>query len=168
MRTIFIFSFIANLVLTVVVLVVGPETMAVHFGAGGEPNGWASAKANALIMTGIDVLLFALFYFMPHLMRITPDKWINLPNKDYWLKEENRARAMVTLSDQLYKLGVIMFVFMFVVGLLVLQANLSDHVRLREDLFWPPFVFIMVYTVYWTVKIFRLFRVPKEEGEIDN
>lgn len=163
MRTVFIISFIANLVLTVVVLVVGPETMAIHFGMGGEPNGWASAKANALIMTGIDVLLFASFFFVPQLMRATPDRWISLPNKDYWLKDENRGRAMTILCDQLYKLGALMFAFMFVVGLLVLQANLSEPVRLREDLFLWPFGFIIAYTLYWTVRIYLVFRVPKEE-----
>lgn len=167
MRNIFIISFIANLVLTVVVLIMGPETMAIHFGGGGVPNGWASAKANALIMTGIDVLLFASFFFVPQLMRVTPDKWVNLPNKDYWLKDENRSKAMTMLCDQLYKLGALMFVFMFSVGLLVLQANLSDPVLLREDLFWPPFIFIMLYTVYWTVKIYRIFRIPEEEPRMD-
>ncbi|MFK5923083.1 MAG: DUF1648 domain-containing protein [Verrucomicrobiota bacterium] len=162
MRNIFIISFIANLVLTVVVMFVGPETMAVHFGAGGEANGWASAKSNALIMTGVDVLLFASFFFVPQLMRVTPDRWVNLPNKDYWLKDENRSRAVMMLNEQMYKFGTLMFAFMFVVGLLVLQANLSDPVRLRGDLFWPPFVFIMLYSVYWTVRIYRIFRVPEE------
>lgn len=165
MRNFFIISFIANLVLTVVVLIGGPETMAVHFGAGGEPNGWASAKGNALFTGGTDVVLFALFFFMPQLVRITPDKWINLPNKDYWLKEGNRDRTITIVSDQLYKLGAVMFIFMFVVGLLVLQANLSDPVRLREDLSWPPLIFILLYTLYWTVGIYRVFRVPEpEEG----
>ena len=166
MRNLFIICFIANLVLTVVVLIVGPETMAVHFGGGGEPNGWASAKVNALVMTGVDGLLFAIFFYVPFLMRITPDRWVNLPNKDYWLRDGNRARAISMLCDEMYKLGVIMFAFMFIVGLLVLQANLSDPVLLREDLFWPPFIFIMVYTLYWTVSIYRIFRVPKEEGAI--
>lgn len=165
MRNVFIISFVANLVLTVVVVVVGPETMAIHFGAGGEPDGWASAKANALIMAGTDVLLFASFAFLPQLMRITPDKWINLPNKDYWLKEENRDRAVAMVGDQLFKLGAVMFAFMFVVGLLSLQANLSDPVLLREDLFWPPLVLVLAYTVYWTVGIYRMFRVPEEGGE---
>lgn len=165
MRNLFIISFIANLVLTVVVRMVGPETMAVHFGAGGEPNGWASAKVNALVMGGTDVALFALFFFMPRLMHITPDKWINLPNKDYWLKAGNRDRTITMVSDQLHKLGAAMLAFMFVVGLLVLQANLSDPVRLREDLFWPPFILIMVYSLYWTVGIYRVFRVSgPEEG----
>jgi len=165
MRTVFIISFIANLVLAVVVLILGPSTMAVHFGAGGDPNRWASANTNALFMTGIDVLLFAAFFFVPQLMRITPDRWVNLPNKDYWLRDENRGKMEAILSDQLYKYGTLMFAFMFVVGLLVLQANLSDPVRLRGDLFWWPFGFIMAYTVYWVVKIYTVFRVPKEDRD---
>ncbi len=162
MRKIFIISFIANLVLIVAVLFVGPETMAIHFGAGGEPNGWASAGTNALIMTGVDMVLFVAFFFAPGLMRVTPDRWVNLPNKDYWLQDENRAKSMTMLCEQLYKLGALMFAFIFVVGLLVLQANMSDPVLLREDLFWPPFIFIMLYSVYWTVRVYRIFRVPKE------
>ncbi len=116
-------------------------------------------------MTGVDVLLFASLFFSPWLIRVTPDKWINLPNKEYWLKTENRGKAMAMLSTELYKFGVLIFTFMFVVGLLVLQANLSDPVLLRGDLFWPPFVFIMIYSVYWTVRIYWIFRVPEEGGE---
>ena len=167
MRNIFIISFIANLILTIVVLIMGPETMAIHFGGGGEPNGWASVRANALIMIGMDALLFVIFFSVPFLMSVTPDRWINLPNKDYWLRDENRPRAMSMLRDEMYKLGTLMFVFMFVVGLLVLQANLSDPVRLREGLFWPPFVLFMAYTDYWTVGIYRIFRVPKEGASDD-
>ncbi len=163
MRNIFIISFIANLILTVIVMILGPETMAVHFGMGGEPNGWASAKSNALVMTGIDVLLFVSFFFVPQLMRITPDRWVNLPNKDYWLKDENRGKMETLLYGEIYKFGAIIFAFMFVVGLLVLQANFSDPVQLNESLFWPPFIFIMVYSLYWTVRIYRVFRIPKNE-----
>lgn len=162
MRNLFIICFIANLVLTVVVMVLSPTNMAIHFGAGGEPNGWASAKVNALIMTGIDVLLFSIFFFMPQLIRLTPDRLVNIPNKDYWLRDENRGRMEDILASELYKYGTTMFVFMFVVGLLVLQANLSDPVQLREDLFWPPFIGIMVYSMYWTVRMFMVFRVPEE------
>jgi len=163
MRKLFIISFIANLVLTVVVMFMAPTNMAVHFGAGGEPNGWSTPGMNALVMTGVEVMLFAIFFFVSRLLRITPDRWISLPNKDYWLKDENRGRMEAILSDELHKYGALMFVFMFVVGLLTLQANLSDPVQLREDLFWPPFICIMAYSLYWTVRMFWIFRVPKGE-----
>ncbi len=163
MRTAFIISFVVNLILTVVALVSCPSNVAIHFGAGGEPNGWAPAYVNALIMSGIDVLIFASFFFTPHLIRITPPRWINLPNKQYWLKEENRGKMESMLTSHLYQFGTLTFIFMLIVGLLALQANLSDPVRFREDLFWWPFGLYMAYIAYWTVKIMLVFRVPKEE-----
>ncbi|MFC1497726.1 DUF1648 domain-containing protein [Verrucomicrobiota bacterium] len=163
MRTIFIISFAVNLILTVVTLVLHPSDVAIHFGAGGEPNGWAPAYVNALIMSGVNVLILASFLFTPQLLRITPTRWINLPNKEYWLKEENRGRTESMLATQLYQFGTLTFMFMFIMGLLSLQANLSDPVRLRENLFWWPFGFYIAYTVYWTVKLMLMFRVPKEE-----
>jgi len=163
MRTVFILAFAANLVLAVISLVLSPSTVAIHFGFGGEPDGWAPAYVSALIIAGANGLLFLLLYFVPHLLRKTPARWINLPNKAYWLKEENKQRMVLLLSGMLFRFGTATFVFMFVVGLLSLQANLSDPVRLREDIFWWPLGMYMAYAVYWAVKIMRVFRVPREK-----
>ncbi|NQU41388.1 MAG: DUF1648 domain-containing protein [Lentisphaerae bacterium] len=161
MRTLFIVSFGLNLILTVVALALCPSNVAIHFGAGGEPNGWAPAYVNALIMTGVDLLIFASFFFTPHLLRITPSRWINLPNKEYWLKDENKAKMESMLTAHMYQFGTLTLVFMFLVGLLALQANVADPIRFREDLFWWPFWLYMSYTAYWTVKLVRAFRVPE-------
>ena len=163
MRIVFIISFVINVILAVVALVLCPGNVASHFGAGGDPNGWAPAYVNALIMTGVNLLIFVSFFFTPHLIRITPSRWINLPNKEYWLREENKKRMESMLTAHMYPFGTLTFVFMFLVGLLALQANLSNPIRLREDLFWWPFGFYMAYTAYWTIKIMLVFRVPKEE-----
>lgn len=162
MRIVFVISLVANLVLTGVTLTVGPSRMVIHFGADGTPNGWASNTANALIMTAINVVLFVSFYFAPYLMRITPTRWISLPNKDYWMRDENRGRMEATMNRHLFDFGTLTFVFMFIVGLLVLRANMANPVRLREDLFWWPFGLYMAYTAYWTVKVLLAFRVPKD------
>jgi hypothetical protein len=136
--------------------------VAIHFGAGGEPNAWAPAYVDALIMSGVNVLIFMSFFFAPHLIRITPARWINLPNKAYWLKEENRDRMESILTAHLYQFGILTFAFLFLLALLALQANLSEPVRFREDLFWWPFGLYMAYAAYWTLKTMFAFRVPKE------
>jgi len=164
MRNVFLISFAMNILLTVVTLVIGPSEVAIHFGPGGEPNGWASATVNALIMSGVNLLMFASFFFAPHLMRVTPAKWINLPNKDYWLRPENRERMESILMRHLYVFGTLTFAFLFVIGILVLDANLSQPAHLREDFFWWPFGLYMAYTAYWCVKIFLDFRIPKDEA----
>lgn len=163
MRTAFTISFVVNVILVVVAFVMCPSDVAIHFGSGGKPDGWAPAHVNALIMLGVHVLIFVSFYFTPRLIRITPPRWINLPNKQYWLKEENKGRMESMFTSKLHEFGTLTFIFMFIVGLLALQANLSNPVRFREELFWWPFGLYMAYTAYWTAKVTLVFRVPKEE-----
>jgi hypothetical protein len=159
-RSAFIVSFAVNMILVVVALAMSPREVAIHFGVGGKPDGWAPAYVHALVMSGIHILIFASFFFVPNLLRTTPDRWISLPNREHWLKDENRGRMESILTVQLYQFGTSTLVFMFVVGLLVLHANLSNPVRLREDLFWWAVGFYLAYTAYWTLKTMLAFRKP--------
>ena len=161
MRSLMTIGLVANLVLAAVSLILAPGTVAVHFGAGGEPDGWGSANANALFMAGINLLLFGMFYFMPRLVRVTPQRWVNLPNKDYWFREENKARMMSALTAYLDEFGFVMFAFLFLVGLLAMQANLSQPVHLREDLMWWALGLLLVYTAWWLTRFMRAFRIPR-------
>jgi hypothetical protein len=160
MRIAFLVSFAANLMLAAVSPLIAPGTIAIHFGRGGEPNGWAPAYVNALIMAGVNVLLFLVTVFSPRLIRMTPARWINLPHKEYWLKDENRGRAEALLSWQLLGFGTAMFAFLFVLGVLMLDANLSNPVRLHEGPFWWAFGLLMAYTVYWSIHCMRVFQIP--------
>ena len=162
MRTTFIISFVGNLIFIVGVWIFGPSRVAMHFGPGGEPGNWAPACVNALIMSGVLLLLFVPIFFAPRLIRIAP-RWLNGPNKDYWLREENRDRMEAMLTARMYRFGTVTFVFIFLVGLLALQANLSTPVRFREDLFWWPFGVYMAYMAYWTVEIMLAFRVRRRQ-----
>jgi formate-dependent nitrite reductase membrane component NrfD len=84
-----------------------------------------------------------------------PEKWISLPNKDYWLRQENRAELETRFTALMHEFGLVMFVFLFVVGLLTLDANLSQPVRLNEALFLTVFGAYMLYVAYWLVKLVR-------------
>lgn len=162
MRTALIFGYVANLLLSGVALWLSPDRVAIHFGSGGEPNGWAPSYVNALIMGGVNTLLFLALFFTPRLIAGMPVRWISLPHKDYWLNDENRPATVALLSEQQYRFGTAMFAFLFLVGGLTLAANLSTPVRLREDIFWWAFGLIMTYTAYWTIRLMWKFRLPKE------
>ena len=55
----------------------------------------------------------------------------------------------------MHEFGLVLFVFLFVVGLLTLDANLSQPVRLNEALFLTVFVAYMLYVAYWLLKLVR-------------
>ena len=161
MRTVLIIIFLANVILMVVSLLVLPSEVAVHFGWNGIPDSWASKEFNALMFLGIDLLLFIVIIAAPSLSLGLSPKWFSLPNKNYWLQEENRVVAQKKLAPLMTEFGIALFTFLFFVGLLTLVANLAGPVRLNESIFFPIFIAFMLYTGYWCVKLVRVFRIPK-------
>jgi uncharacterized membrane protein len=158
----FILVFIANVVLSLVSLILLPSRVAIHFGPGGMANNWALSYVNTLFFIGTNTFLFFLLYFTPRLVFMFPSKWINLPNKDYWLRVENRARTVAIFSSLMWEFGIALFLFLFVVELLAIEANLSQPVRLNEKLFLSALIIFLLYTGYWCIRLFRAFRLPKE------
>jgi len=164
MRTLFILLFIANVAVTLISLAVLPHRVAIHFGIDGLPNGWAPNYVNAILMSSVHLLILFSIYFSPSLAFLLPAKWINLPNKEYWLMPVNRSRALEMLRGLLWRFGIAIFLFFLVIGLLAIQANMAKPVRLNEAIFLPAFGAFVVYVVYWTIVFYRAFRL-NGEGE---
>jgi uncharacterized membrane protein len=161
MRRLLIAAFAANLILTLIALLVLPDQAAIHFRSGGEPDAWASKWTNALIFLLIQMPLFALFISVGRLTLNMPARLLSLPNKDYWLKPENRAELEARFGALMEEFGFVLFVFLFAVGLLALDANLSEPVRLNEPVFLACFVAFMLYVPFWLVKVFRRLKVRR-------
>lgn len=102
MRTAFILTFVANLLLLAVSVGISPERVAIHFGSGGDPDNWASLHINALIMAGVHALVFFSLFFSTKLTRIFSRKYINIPNKSYWIQDENWGEAETILTKEMY------------------------------------------------------------------
>lgn len=162
MRIFFLIALAANIILTLVSWVILPDNVAIHFGSNGMPDGWAPVWFHVLAFLGIQLLLFVTIYFGSDLSLGLHSRWVNLPNKDYWLREENLPKTQEMVASTMLEFGTALMLFLFVVGILTIKANLSDPVRLSNEFFWPSFVLFMAFVVYWCVKLLYLFRVPKE------
>jgi len=160
MRKALLLVFAANLILTAVSLALLPDQVAIHFGGGGRPDSWASKEFNAAIFLVLEVPFFLLFYFAPVLTLGVSKKYLNLPNKDYWLQGENQPLFQRKFGFYMAEFGVAIFVFFFCINLLALRANLSDPVLLEYRIFMVVFVAFMSYTLWWLVRLVRGFRVP--------
>jgi len=64
------------------------------------------------------------------------------------------------IGARMWEFGAALFLFLFVVEALAIKANLSDPVRLNETVFWGALFLFLLYTVYWSIRMFRAFRVP--------
>ena len=77
MRTAFIASFLANVLLALLSLLILPERVAIHFGLGGLPDSWASNLNSTLLMLGVHALVFVSLYFSPKLLATMPSRCIS-------------------------------------------------------------------------------------------
>ena len=164
MRTVFCVVFIANVLLWLVSLVVLPDQVAVHFGRGGVPDSWASREWNALVFVLLEAPLFLLLWYAPSLPLGFPPRFVSLPNKEYWLREENQPAFKQKMQHLMAQFGTAFFLFFFYIGVLTVQANLSQPVRLNERAFLPVLVLFLAYTVVWSIGLIRSFRVPDDGG----
>jgi uncharacterized membrane protein len=167
MRAGFILVFIANVVLSLISLILLPSRVAIHFGLGGMGDNWVSSYVYTLFFIGTNMFLFLSLYFTAGLVFMFPTKWINLPNKDYWLRLENKAHTMAIFSSLMWEFGIALFLFLFVVELLAIEANLSRPVRINEKFLFSALILFLLYTVYWCIKLFRSFRLPREMGSVN-
>ncbi len=142
-------------------MLVGPDNVAIHFNLRGEPDDWAPAHISALIMAGSCTLVFVIFFFIPYLIHKIPPRFINVPNKEYWMKPENKSKMYAMLSESCFKFGIATLTFFFFMELLALKANLEKPVHLLEDFFYWIFGFYMAYTLFWTVRIIQIFRIEE-------
>jgi len=161
MRMVFIGVFAVNVVATLVSLAVLPDRIAIHFGVNGLADGWAPSSVNALLMTGVNVVLFCSLFFAHRVVGRVPGWCISLPNKDYWLGATNRGRAVTKIRDFLWRFGIATFLFLFIVSLLSIQANLAEPVRLDLRIFLSALAAFLGYTIWWTIRFYRAFRVSE-------
>ncbi len=162
MRKAFLTIFYLTILFNFLSYVILPDEVAIHFGRGGRANSWAPKEINCLVFLGLDILLFLLFWYSPALAMKTPAKWVNLPNKSFWLAEENKPLTKQKMESLMSEFGIAFFVFFFFISILTLDANLSDPVKLNEPLLLIFLSIFLIYTVYWCIKFYQSFRVPKE------
>jgi uncharacterized membrane protein len=162
MRKAFLAIFLLTILFNFLSYVMLPDEIAIHFGREGRADSWASKEINFLILFGMEFLFFTLFWYSPALVMKTPAKWVNLPNKSFWLAEENKPLTKKKLEFLMSQFGIALFVFFFFISILTLDANLSEPVKLNEPLFFTVLIIFLIYTVYWCIKVFISFRVPKE------
>jgi uncharacterized membrane protein len=137
-----------------------PERVAIHFGVGGEADGWGSAQMNALFTTGLYLVLFLVLDGTPWLVARLPARWINLPHREYWLQPAMRTHAAAKISMHIRLLGTVLFLFLFIVSWLAFDANRAQPVRLNMKLFLSTLGAFLVFTAGWTAHMLSAFRLP--------
>lgn len=162
MKSALIILFIICTVLNIWTWAQLPDRIATHFGKGGNANGWGDKDSNMLIMQGLYVFFLLMFLGIPKLIGNTADRYMNLPNKAYWLKPENRKKAREITTQFMHEMGIYLFLFFAVIGQMTFEANMNPPPRINESHFFTALILFFVMIFAWMIRLFRAFRVPKQ------
>ena len=137
-----------------------PAQMASHFNMLGNPDGFmpkaqffASQVQEMLMVIGLGLV-------MQVLVLVTPVKWINTPNREYWLAPEHRDQMIDTLSSFGFALfGAILLVVQ--VGFeLSINANLQQPVHFAAQIMLPFIAGFFVFSSFLLFLLTRTFLHP--------
>ena len=133
-----------------------PETIASHYNINNEPDAWMSKQTSIIIhsaaMVFLTVMFFSFIYFMPKL----PKRMINLPNKDYWLNEKNRAETFLVFRRFIFWLGSITIGFLSLIIQEVYNTNIAGKNKL-SFVIWVYLAIMLITISFLTIKMILYF-----------
>jgi uncharacterized membrane protein len=100
-----------------------PDRVAIHFGGGGEANGWMSRSTDLIFASGLGVGLPLFFVVLSLLTGLIPTRFVNLPHREYWLSPERRVQTCTYISLQMIWMGCLTVLFLAGIHYLTIQAN---------------------------------------------
>jgi hypothetical protein len=151
----------ASVLLSLVSLLYLPPEVAIHFGAKGNPDSWGTRELLVWFFLAMDLGLLLMFLLIPSLLLRMPVSLISLPNRDYWLAEENRPKFKSIFEGLWWEYGAAVLLFSLLMKALTIDANLSAPAQMNSGVFWVLFIAFMSYTLYWVIRISRAFSVAK-------
>lgn len=138
-----------------------PETVATHFDLEGKANGWMPRGNHFALQAGLVIVLGVLFGNGGRLLHRLPDRFINIPHRDYWLAKERRQTTLAALDSMFGALGIVVLGFFMAMFQQIYLANFTGTLTLKmTPLIIGQFVFIVGLIC---IMMFR-FRPPSNQG----
>ena len=136
-----------------------PDVMASHFNAQGNPDHFVPKLEFFGFQAQTVLVVLVLSLVTQVLPLIIPLKWVNMPNREYWLAPERRD----VTADRMSSYGALLFA-LILLGIqagfeLAVSANLHQPIVFNAHLMVP--IMIVVFTLclmslFWLARTFRL------------
>jgi hypothetical protein len=109
-------------------------------------------------LMGLEVLIFLV---SAHLLGRIPDRFINLPAREYWLAPEHHDDAIATIRENLLWMGTCTLAFFDVVYLHVYVLNLQQHPHAGLS-FWLALAGYLLILFALMLRLTRSFRIAPD------
>ncbi len=115
-----------------------PDTVASHFDTFGRPDGWLNKSSyliGSLIAAGSCMFVILGFSFAIHrLPDSIIDRFVNIPNKDYWLAPEHRRKTLDAFSRCGFWTASAVLLIMFGLNHQAIQVNIGNADSLKHGM----------------------------------
>jgi len=140
-----------------------PDTLAVHFGVGGQPDSWSAKGTFVATYAGIEAIFVVLALGSVFLIRKVPPSMFSLPNKDYWFAPERKEQALDNLATRVAWFEIVTLAFLIAIAQIIFNANLGGAAPALSNDFWIVFVGFIAVIGWLSVRLWRSFGRPAEE-----
>lgn len=94
------------------------------------------------------------------LTSIIPVRFVNLPNKDYWLADGRKGQSLIYISGCMHIFGIAINLFFLFMNHMVFLANFERPARLNETAVFSALGIFLLFTAAWFFTFIRHFRKP--------
>jgi TRAP-type C4-dicarboxylate transport system permease small subunit len=137
-----------------------PDSVATHFAADNQANGWMSRNGYLLFVLAFLIGISAFVSFAVGTLPRKLPHWTNVPNRDYWLAPARREESLRYLSAHGKRLGCLIVMMMLGMHYVILKANSVQPPALPISSFSAILLGFALALIWWIVRLYR--RFPKQ------
>ena len=135
-----------------------PIRVATHFDAHGQPNGWMSRDSLLRFMTVFGLAFPLLVPGLSYASRLFPDRFQNIPHRDYWFSPARRAETLAFLFRHSLWFASIALCFVMGIHFSIIYANGLEEPHLPTLLVLVLAGGFCAGTVIWGLSMWRHFK----------
>lgn len=135
-----------------------PPMVAAHFIAGGTANGFMPLAMYFGFTITVLVGLPLFIALLSGSITLLPSRFINLPNREYWLAPEHQADTLLYLRKQGYRFGLLLILFLCFIHWLVVVANAHSPPHFPESWFFIGLALFLISLAFWVGRFILYFR----------
>jgi hypothetical protein len=137
-----------------------PDSIAVHFGASGEPNGWSDKTEFVLVYGATEAFIVIFGVAIALTLGRIPPSLMNIPHREYWLSPERSEETVSFLADQILWIEALTLGFLVAIAQLVFKENLGEAPPRLSGEFWYVLVGFVAAVLWLATRIILRFRRP--------
>lgn len=139
-----------------------PAHIATHFGTAGAPvNGWVPKRDFLYFYAGLGFCLPLVSTCASMLsFRFLPARFINIPNRRYWLAPERRDETIKRLTRDMKLLSYAIQMYIIAVGQIVITANLETPPHINAMAIGAVMGGMITFIVAFIIRRLRTYRLP--------